>query len=813
MYILGINAFHAGSSACLIEDGKLIGAVEEERFQRLKYWAGFPVESIRWCVDKAGIRPQEIDHIGISRDPSAHLYRKIQFALKKRPSLALIKERLANMSEVRDTRRLFCDAIGIPESDITAQFHNVEHHRAHMASAFFVSPFQDAAIVSLDGFGDFVSTMTGEGSGTRIESLDSVYYPHSLGIFFTAVTQWLGFPKFGDEGKIQGLAAFGQPAYLDDLRRILRLQAGGSFELDLDYFVHWAEGVDMTWHGGSPVLGTVFSRKFVDRFGPQRVPGTGIATEHANMAASVQAMLEEAEFHVVRHLQRKTGKKALCMAGGVALNSTFNGKVIPETEFQDIFIQPAANDAGTALGVAYYIYHHILGRPRCFTMEHAYTGPSFTSGAIENALSAHGFRCKSYDDEGLARACAELVANGSVLGWFQGNMEWGPRALGNRSILADPRRADMKDTLNARIKHREAFRPFAPAVLLSHVSDYFDQSYPDPFMVKVYNVLDDKRRTIPAVTHVDGTGRLQTVEQKANPLYWQLIKEFQNVTGVPVLLNTSFNENEPIVCRPEEAIQCFLRTKMDALAIGNFVIQKQNTACTNRLHTFSGGEAPAQQECQTVEAISVATCSPTGAQIAPMEADDLPSVVELHMAHLTERLSGVSGRDLLTEYYRLLCSCDYGLCLVARNGSHRINGFVALHWDAFPMGLVLAKSRPIVISRLLTSQIVQAPASAWPLARSLWERKPVRRALRVAGDPNPWCMLHALVTNPTGNGVGRSLVEAALAHARHRGFKYLITSTYQTVGPANHLYKNAGFVPLLITADKRHKVNWYGRSI
>jgi carbamoyltransferase len=575
MYILGINTYHAGAAACLIKDGQLVAAVEEERFRRIKYWAGFPSESIKYCLSKAGITPYDLDHIGISRDPSANLHKKVLFALRRKPSLHLIKQRLANMAEVRDVKKEFCNRLGVEVRALRAEFHNVEHHRAHMASAFFVSPFREAAILSVDGFGDFVSTMIGRGSGSRMEVLDTVNYPHSLGIFYTAVTQWLGFAKFGDEGKVQGLAAYGEPVFLDDLRQMVRLKPAGRFELDLKYFVHWAEGVDMTWDEASPTLGTIYSQKFVEKFGPPRQPASEITPHYANMAASLQAMLEEAEFHIVCHLHHATRLKAICMAGGVALNSTFNGKVVPNTPFEEIFIQPAASDAGTALGVAYYIHHQILGQPRCFVMDHAYTGPCFTNGTVESVLRQYNLAYETRDLGEMARIAARLVAEGKVLGWFQGDMEWGPRALGNRSILADPRR-DMKDVLNARIKHREKFRPFAPSILLESVGDYFDQTYPDPFMLKVYNVLEGKRREIPAVTHVDGTGRLQTVESDASPLYWQLIKEFQRLTDVPVVLNTSFNENEPIVCRPEEAIECFLRTKIDALAIGNYLIQKEH---------------------------------------------------------------------------------------------------------------------------------------------------------------------------------------------------------------------------------------------
>jgi carbamoyltransferase len=574
MIVLGINAYHAGASACLIKDGQLIAAVEEERFRRIKYCAGFPTEAIKYCLDKAGITAYDLDHIGISRDPNANLYKKVIFTLRRRPTFELVKNRLASMAEVKDAKKEFCQRLAIKCGGLKAEYHNVEHHRAHLASAFFVSPFQEAALLSVDGFGDFVSTMIGRGSGNKIHVLDTVCYPHSLGAFFTAGTQWLGFPKFGDEGKVQGLAGYGRPVYLEELRKILRLKRSGRFDLDLNYFVYWNEGIDMTWVESSPALGTMYSRKFVEKFGPPRQPLSDVTPLYADMAASLQAMLEEAEFHVVRNLHRATGLEALCMAGGVALNSTFNGKVLPQTPFKNIFIQPAANDAGTALGVAYYIYHQVLGMPRCFVMDRAYTGPRFTNGAVESALQRHNISYETHEFDEMTRRVAQLLAEGKVVGWFQGRMEWGPRALGNRSILADPRRNDMKDILNARVKHREKFRPFAPSILMESVGDYFDQTYPDPFMLKVYNVLEHKRKEIPAVTHVDGTGRLQTVEKDQNPLYWQLIKEFEGLTGVPVLLNTSFNENEPIVCQPEEAIECFLRTKMDALAIGNYLVRK-----------------------------------------------------------------------------------------------------------------------------------------------------------------------------------------------------------------------------------------------
>lgn len=574
MYILGINAYHAGASACLISDGKLIAAAEEERFNRRKYWAGFPIQAIRFVLQAGGITVYDLDHIGISRDPSANLMQKVLFTLSKRPSVELIKDRLTNASKVRDPKRRLAEVLGVDAKTLKAEVHNVEHHRAHLASAFFVSPFDRAAVFSVDGMGDFVSTMWGVGDGNRLQVQDSIHFPHSLGFFYTAISQWLGFPKYGDEGKVMGLAPYGKPVYLDKMRQIVRIQRDGTFELDLDYFVIHTEGVTMSWEDGDPVLGNLFSPKLLDLLGEPRVPRTEITEHHQDVAASLQAMLEEAEFALVRKLQRDTGERALCMAGGVALNSAFNGKVLPNTEFKDIYIQPAAGDAGTALGVCYYIWHQVLGKPRNFVMNDAYTGPQFTNGTIEQILKQNNLSYDVLDEAVLVKRAAEIVANGNVLGWFQGRMEWGPRALGNRSIIADPRRDDMKDILNARIKHREKFRPFAPSIHLESTGDYFDQTYPDPFMIKVYNVLPDKHSIIPAVTHVDGTGRLQTVDKQHAPLYWNLINAFRERTGVPVVLNTSFNENEPIVCTPQEAVDCFIRTKMDALAIGNYLVNK-----------------------------------------------------------------------------------------------------------------------------------------------------------------------------------------------------------------------------------------------
>lgn len=573
MFILGINAYHGGASACLIQDGKLIAAVEEERFNRQKYWAGFPVQAIQFCLREGGITAYDLDHVGISRNPGANLHKKILYALRQRPNFDYMRDRVTNMARVRDVKSAFVDELRLDAASVRSQFHNVEHHRAHMASAFFVSPYENAAILSVDGMGDFVSTMWGSGCGNHLDVLGAVNFPHSLGYFYTLVTQWLGFPKYGDEGKVMGLAGYGTPKYLDKMRDIVRIQRDGSFELNTDY-LSLSEGFSMTWDNGSPVLGTMYSKKFVDVFGDPRAPGSELTQYHMDVTASLQEMLEQAEFALLRLLHKQTGSNTLCLAGGVALNSVFNGKIRQQTPFQEIFIQPAAGDAGTALGVAYFIHHQILGNARTFVMRDAYTGPRFVNGRVTQTLKQFELAYQELEQDALCAATAQMLAQGSIVGWFQGAAEWGPRALGNRSILADPRRGDMKDILNARIKHREKFRPFAPSILLEDTAAYFDQDYPDPFMIKVYNILPEKRAEIPAVTHVDGTGRLQTVARETAPLYWKIISAFKNETGVPLVLNTSFNENEPIVCTPEQAVECFLRTKMDALVLGNFLVKK-----------------------------------------------------------------------------------------------------------------------------------------------------------------------------------------------------------------------------------------------
>ena len=578
MYILGINAYHGDAAAAIIRDGKLIAAAEEERFNRFKHSAGFPSHAIEYCLATAGIGPEELDHVGISRDPSAHLHKKILFAATRVASEGIfnqIKDRLGNAAKVRDLKDELALVFGVSKKLLRARFHNVEHHRAHLASCFFVSPFERAALLSIDGFGDFISTMWALGEANSIEVLGQVEYPHSTGIVYTATTQFLGFPHYGDEGKVMGLAPYGRPRFINEFREIVRTEENGQFRLNLNYFRHHAEGVEMTWDEGSPVIGRVFSDEYAHLFGPPRVPGTPLSDRERDIAASLQLRLEEVGFHILNHLHDRTGLTDLGLAGGVAYNSVMNGKILLNTPFKRLFIQPAAGDSGTALGVCYQIYNGLLKRERAEVMTGAYTGPEFTNEDIRSALSKNKIIFEHYSDEELTKRAAQDIAAGLVVGWFQGRMEFGPRALGNRSIIVDPRRAEMKDVLNDRIKKREPFRPFAPSILEERVADYFEQTHPAPTMLMVYQIKEEWRQEIPAVTHVDGSGRLQTVSREVNERYYQLISDFAAMTGVPVVLNTSFNENEPIVCTPQEAIDCFQKTRMDVLYLGNYAVRRE----------------------------------------------------------------------------------------------------------------------------------------------------------------------------------------------------------------------------------------------
>jgi carbamoyltransferase len=579
--ILGINAFHADAAAALVRDGTILGAAEEERFRRIKHWAGFPSQAIAWCLADAGVTLSDVDHIAINSQPGAHRWRKVAYTVARRPDPRFLVRRWRNKRERAGLGEQLRSAF--PDQILRAELHFIEHHRAHLASAFYASPFLEAAVVSVDGFGDFASGAWGYGNDSALSLDGQIYFPHSLGAFYTAITQFLGFPHYGDEYKVMGLAPYGEPLHLEAMRRIVHLQGDGTFRLDLRYFRHATENLPHQWSQGIPVVGEHWSSELESLLGPARQPDQPLDQRHKDIARSAQAMYEEAFFHLLRALHRHHPSDQLCIAGGCGANSVANGKVTLATPFRRVYVQAAAGDAGGALGSALEVWHR-LGHARCRPMLGAYLGSGPAGGDIDVLLEApataraleqaHCAISRPEQSE-LCDQVAGAISEGLVIGWFEGRMEWGPRALGHRSILGDPRRADMKDILNLKIKRRESFRPFAPSVLREAVADWFSLDGDVPFMMQVYPIREDKRSLIPAVTHVDGTGRLQTVTEAENGRYYHLIRAFQQKTGVPMVLNTSFNENEPIVCTPAQALDCFLRTRMDVLVLGDVLIRRQ----------------------------------------------------------------------------------------------------------------------------------------------------------------------------------------------------------------------------------------------
>ena len=579
--ILGLNAYHGDSAACLIRDGELVAAAEEERFRRIKHWAGLPTQSIDYCLAEGGLSLGDVEHIAINRKPGVNNWRRLAFVLTHRPDPRLMLQKIRNIRHASSANEALEKVYGI---SLKAQIHHVEHHLAHLASAFLVSRFDEAACISIDGFGDFASTAMGFGRGRSVTIDDRVYFPHSLGIFYSALTQFIGFPHYGDEYKVMGLAPYGKPNYLAQMRQIVRVQPDGTFRLALKYFRHHTDNVSYSWNNCAPEVGTLYTQRLIDLLGPARKSGEPLEQKHKEIASSVQAMYEEAFFALLEALHARHPSPNLALSGGCAMNSVANGKVYLRTPFKKMYLPAAAGDAGGAIGGASYVLSMIAdGKPR-LSLDSAYSGPAFSDQEIEKLIQTKrqqiteaGCEIHRIDNEReLCQRTATAITEGKVIGWFQGRMEWGPRALGNRSILCDPRRADMKEILNARIKRRESFRPFAPSILREAVSEWFEQDDDVPFMMQVFQIRPEKRSLVPAVCHVDGSGRLQTVHADTNPLYHQLISEFSRLTSVPMVLNTSFNENEPVVCRPEEALDCFLRTRMDVLVLGNFFIERQN---------------------------------------------------------------------------------------------------------------------------------------------------------------------------------------------------------------------------------------------
>jgi carbamoyltransferase len=578
MLILGLNMFHADASAAIVIDGEVKFAIAEERLNRHKHFGGFPALAVKACLDAVGAKISDIDHVAVGQDSDANLAKKVQYALAN-PAKILNFIRLRQRKEgLRDVRALLAKALDVDSMQLPFQEHHLEHHIAHIASAYYCSPWEKAAGFSYDGSGDFVSTMMARCEGNEIEILDRVFLPHSLGSLYTMICEFIGYSQYGDEGKVMGLAPYGKDTYCKEIGKIVAPKNGG-FQLDLSYFKPLGSNQGMqVLPDGTVRLARHFSDRMQKLFGEPRKPHTEIAQRDMDLAFALQQRFEEIFFHLVNHLHRRVPLEDLAMAGGCALNSVANGKLFDHTPFRRTYIQPAAGDEGLAIGAALHTWHSVLKQPRRHELKHSYLGPEFPESRIQSALSNAGLQGRKLEHRELLDEVAEQIAAGNVIGWFQGRMEWGPRALGNRSIVAHPGLPNMKDVLNARIKHREWFRPFAPSILADHQHEYFEHDHPSPFMLHVYKIRPDKRKELCAVNHVDDTGRLQSVTREENPMYYDLISAFYRKTGIPVILNTSFNENEPIVCTPEEAIDCFKRTRMDVLAIGPFLVTKAQTA-------------------------------------------------------------------------------------------------------------------------------------------------------------------------------------------------------------------------------------------
>ncbi len=574
MIVLGINAYHADASAAIFKDGKMIAATEEERFRRIKHWAGFPSLAVAFCLREAGITLAEVSYIAIGRDPKAKFLKKIFFFAKNAvTSFNFIKDRFQNLQNVASIEVELSKISGLSEASIKSKIHQVEHHRSHLASAFFASPFDESAILSIDGSGDFSTTMFAIGKGSKIEVIDSIDFPHSIGVFYTAFTQLLGFPHYGDEYKVMGLAPYGTPKYVEKLRDVVLWKKGGLFELNVDYFRSANQGY-VEYENNIPIVHSLFGKKMIEVFGPVRKKEEALTQYHKDIAASVQKFTEETIFHILKGLHERTGLTNVCIAGGVAQNSVANGKITRNTPFKNVYIPSAGHDAGISMGAAQYVYHHTLRQSRIEPIYSAYTGAKFSNDEIEAILKAANISYRKYSDDDLYEKVANKLIDAGVVGWFNGRAEFGPRALGARSILADPRRNDAKELLNTKIKRRESFRPFAPSILKEYVSEYFEVDDIVPFMEKVFPIRKEKQALIPAVTHADGSGRLQSVDAAISPAYHKLISVFHKKSGVPILLNTSFNENEPIVNTPQEALDCFLRTSMDMLVLENIIIER-----------------------------------------------------------------------------------------------------------------------------------------------------------------------------------------------------------------------------------------------
>jgi carbamoyltransferase len=577
--ILGLNAFHADSAACLVLDGKLVGAVAEERLGlREKHTPRFPENAIRWLLKDNGLSLSDITHVAVPRDTSKNRSAKLQWILRNpRRGFAAVRENISRSGKTESMLTKLSAICGEDQAAAKFQTVHVEHHVAHIASSYYCSPFDGlTAGFSYDASGDFVSAMAARCEGTKIEVLDRVSLPHSLGFFYTALCQFIGFDEFGEEYKVMGLAPYGENAYANEMSKLLRLQDGGWFNLDTTAFgMHQGGESGKLDARGHVIMGKFYTDKLQELFGPPAKRGE-IGRREKDIARSTQVRFEEAAIHCLNRLHKHVPSERLVMAGGCALNGVANARILRDTPFRTPYLQSASSDDGTCVGAALWAYHNVVGGRNRFHMSHAFWGPKYADSEIKRVAGSSGSNLKHCsDDAELMKVAARHIADGKVTGWYQGRSEWGPRALGNRSILANPAIATMKDTINAKIKRRESFRPFAPSVLAENVVDYFEQDVYSPFMMHVVKLRPEWRAKLPAITHVDGTGRLQSVDKSSNPLYHALISEVKKHTGVGMVLNTSFNENEPVVDTPQQALDCYLRTDMDVLCLGRYVLTKK----------------------------------------------------------------------------------------------------------------------------------------------------------------------------------------------------------------------------------------------
>ena len=580
MIILGLNINHADTSACIIVNGKIIAAIEEERFVRIKHYAGLPINSIEFCLQKSELKLKDINFITVNYSPTANFMQKTFYSIKNILSKSLLKKIIKFKNKLFHTNEL---EKYLKENNFTGKIINVEHHMSHIASSYYNSSFKQSVGLTIDGFGDFCSTQTFLCNDNKIENIKKVYFPHSLGILYQSITQFLGFKNYGDEYKVMGLASYGKPEYINQFNELIKYDKKNLFLLNLDYFSHHTNSkFSYNFSDGIPKFPDLYSKKIIDLLGNERSPTDKIEQRHFDIAASLQHTFENILFSILNDLYNDTGVDSLCLAGGCALNSKFNGLIREKTPFKNIFIQPNAGDAGGAMGSAlHFLQNKNFSETKIEQIDtnKCYLGTSYTNEFIEKKLikvneSLKDYTFKKLNDEDLYAEVAERISKNQIIGWFKGRCEWGPRALGNRSILADPRNPNIKDILNTKIKLRESFRPFAPAVLEELSNVYFDLDYASPYMLNVVKAKQLAKDLVPSVVHVDNTCRVQTVSKKDNFHFYNLIKEFKKLTNVPIILNTSFNENEPIVLNPDHAFDCFKRTSMDCLVLENWVITR-----------------------------------------------------------------------------------------------------------------------------------------------------------------------------------------------------------------------------------------------